>query len=105
MASSTTFSSSNCNVQRARPAGGEPQARVLTALLSHRRIFFFWPNWDCACASRSTRNPPRQDAGQLAASAKAAPLRLAPPPRALLEASSAADGGRGKFASSQCLEK
>jgi hypothetical protein len=41
----------------------------------------------------------------LAAPAEAAPPRLVPPPRALLQASSAADGGRGKFSSPQNLEK
>ena len=41
----------------------------------------------------------------LAAPAEAAPPRLVPPPRALLQASSAADGGRGKFSSPQSLEK
>jgi len=36
----------------------------------------------------------------------AGPARLIPPPpRALLEASSAADGGRGKFSAPQSLEK
>jgi hypothetical protein len=42
---------------------------------------------------------------QLAASAESAPPRLVQPPRALLEASSAAGGGRGKFSSPQSLEK
>ena len=42
---------------------------------------------------------------QLAAAAEAAPPRLVPPPRALLAASLASDGGRGKFSSSQSLEK
>jgi len=37
----------------------------------------------------------------LAAPAEAAPPRLVPPPRALLQASSAADGGRGKFSSQE----
>jgi len=42
---------------------------------------------------------------QLAAPAEAAPPRLVPSPRALLEASSAANGGQGKFSSPQSLEK
>jgi hypothetical protein len=42
---------------------------------------------------------------QLAASAEPAPLRVVPPLRALLVASSAAGGGRGKFSSPQSLEK
>src|SRR5271156_6663028 len=42
---------------------------------------------------------------QLAAPAEAEPPRLVPPPRALLEASSASDGGKGKFSSPQSLEK
>jgi hypothetical protein len=42
---------------------------------------------------------------QLAAAAEAAPLRLVPPPRALLEASSAADPRQGKFSSPQSAEK
>jgi hypothetical protein len=42
---------------------------------------------------------------QLAAWAESAPPRLVQPPRALLEASSAAGGGRGKFSSPQSLEK
>jgi len=40
-----------------------------------------------------------------AAAAEAAPLRLVPPPRALLEASSAVDSRQGKFSSPQSLEK
>jgi hypothetical protein len=36
---------------------------------------------------------------------RAAPPRLVPPPRALLAASLAADGGKGKFSSPQSLEK
>jgi hypothetical protein len=42
---------------------------------------------------------------QFAAPAEAAPPRLVLSPRALLEASSAADGVRGKFSSPQSLEK
>ena len=42
---------------------------------------------------------------QFAASAAPAPLQVVPPPRALLEARSAAVGGRGKFSSPQSLEK
>jgi hypothetical protein len=42
---------------------------------------------------------------QLAAPDEAAPLRLVPPPRGLLKASSAADRGEGKFSSPQSLEK
>ena len=42
---------------------------------------------------------------QLAASAEPAPLHVVPPPRALLEARSAADGGEGKLSSPQRLEK
>ncbi len=42
---------------------------------------------------------------QLPAPAESAPLHVVPPPRALLEARSAADGGEGKLSSPQSLEK
>ena len=42
---------------------------------------------------------------RFATSAAPAPLQVVPPPRALLEARSAAVGGRGKFSSPQGLEK
>ena len=58
-----------------------------------------------ARAQRRTRPLSRLRSAHLAAPAEAAPPRLGPPPRALLQASSAADGGRGKFSSPQSLEK
>src|SRR5271154_4697616 len=76
MASSTTFSSSNCNVQRARPAGGELQARVINRAsfqgFARRKIFLCLrqpPNSPQAARGAAARDGaappwPRRQAGQ-----------------------------------------
>src|SRR5271154_3745990 len=105
MASSTTFSSSNCNVQRAQPAGGELQARVINrASFSPSNILFLAELGLCLRVKidskpSSTSCWPACRLGQ----GGAAPSR--PAATRVAGGEFGGCGGRGKFSSSQCLEK